>query len=726
MTQRVALLFVLIAGLSLMTDSCSKRESVTPPPEEIPENIVDTALMGVHRVPPKAQIEQEIDTLFGHERVDNYYWLRERENPDVVSYLEAENAYTDEVMKHAEKLKDELYDEMVGRIKETDLTVPVKRGDYYYYSRTEEGLEYKIHCRKKDSLEAPEQVILDVNKLAEGKAYTSLGVFEISPDQKLLAYGIDTTGDERYTLYVKNLETGELLSDTIPNISTSAVWANDNKTLFYSRPDDAWRPYKLFRHTLGTKPENDVMVYHEPDEFFWLRIARSKSQEYLFIVLSSQTSTEVRFLDANTPDGEFRLVSPRKKDVEYYVYHHGKSFYILTNDNAKNFKLMRVPISEPSMVNWKEVVPERDSVKLDTIDMYRDYLVLYERKNGLRQIRVRDFATKKGYTIDFPEPVYTVYEGENPDYNSDWLRFTYMSLVTPSSVYDYNMRTRERVLKKRQEVLGGYDPDNYQEERLFATAKDGARVPISIAYKKGMIRDGNNPLYLYGYGAYGISMDPYFSSNRISLLDRGFIIAFAHIRGGGEMGRRWYEAGKLLNKMNTFTDFIASAKYLIKEKYTNPKKLVISGGSAGGLLIGAVVNMQPDLFDVAIADVPFVDVVNTMLDPGLPLTVIEYDEWGNPAEEDYYNYIMQYSPYDNVKPQAYPNMLVVASLNDTRVQYWEPAKWVAKLRALKTDNNVLLLRTNMGAGHAGVSGRYSQIEEKAFEYAFILDMLNMD
>lgn len=703
--REVFLCSVLILAVGLVVFSCSGQVEVKP---------------------PVAKIEPKVDTLFGQERVDNYFWLRERDDPQVVDFLKAENTYTEAVMKHTEKLQDKLYKEMVARIKETDLSVPVRRDDYYYYFRTEEGKQYKIYCRKKGNLDAEEEILLDVNRLAQDKEYMYLGVYKVSPDHKLLAYAVDTIGSERYTLRVKNLETGELYPDVIDSVATSLAWANDNKTFFYTITDEAWRPYKLYRHMLGDDVKNNRLVFCEKDDAFFLDISKSKSMDYLFIHLESQTTSEVHYLDANKPVGKFKLVHPRQQDMEYTLYHHGNYFYIVTNDNAKNFKLMQAPISDPSKKGWREVIPHRDSVKLDGIEVFKNFMVLYERENGLKQIRIKDFATNQIHRVEFSEPVYTFWPGENPDYNSQLLRFTYMSLITPSSVYDYNMKTKKRELKKQKEVLGGYDPDQYQSERIFATAGDGTPIPISMVYRKGMVnKDGSNPLYLYGYGAYGISMDPYFSSNRLSLLDRGFIFAIAHVRGGGEMGRYWYDDGKLLHKKNTFTDFIATSEHLIAEKYTSSDRLVIDGASAGGLLIGAVINMRPELFCAVIADVPFVDLVNTMLDPNIPLTVIEYEEWGNPHQKDYYDYMLSYSPYDNVEARDYPHMLILAGLNDTRVQYWEPAKWTAKLRTMKTDNNRLLLKTNMGAGHGGVSGRYDRIKEIAFEYAFVLDVLGM-
>ncbi len=676
--------------------------------------------------PPVAMVEPRVDTMFGVEMVDNYFWLRDdsRSKPEVLDYLKAENAYTEAVMYHTEQLQTDLYNEMLGRIKETDLSVPVQRDDYFYYSRTEEGKQYDIYCRKKGSLEAAEEILLDVNRLAEGHDFLGLGTYEISPDHKLLAYSTDTAGNERYTLRVKNLETGELFPDEISKMSGSAEWANDNRTLFYTVPDDSWRTHKLYRHTLGQE-EEDVLIHHEPDDAFWMHISGSMSMKYLLIYIGSQTSSEVRYLDADNPFGEFSLVHTRETKHEYQVHHHGDMFYIVTNDSARNFRLMQTPVSAPAKKNWREVIPHRDSVKLDRVVMFKDFMVLSEREDGLRQLRVMEFSSSEAHRIEMPEPVYACYPGENIDFGSGALRFVYQSFTTPRSVYDYDMRTKERVLMKRKEVLGGFDPTQYQSERIYATAEDGTRIPISLVYKKGVKLDGTSPLYLNGYGAYGISMDPYFSSNRLSLLDRGFIYARAHIRGGGEMGRYWYEDGRLLNKKNTFTDFIACGEYLISQKYTSHDKLVINGGSAGGLLIGAVVNMAPELCHIAVADVPFVDVMNTMLDASIPLTVIEYEEWGNPNTKEYFDYMMSYSPYDNVAAKAYPHMLITGGLNDTRVQYWEPAKWTATLRALKTDDNRLLLKTNMGAGHGGASGRYDYLREIALEYAFILDVLGV-
>ncbi len=675
--------------------------------------------------PPVAKVIPKVDTLNGEIRVDNYYWLREKSNPEVIKYLEDENNYTKAIMQHTEKFQQNLYKEMLGRIKETDLTVPAREGDYYYYSSTEEGKQYRIYCRKKGNLEAAEEILVDVNKLAVGHEYCALASLLVSPNQQLLAYTVDTTGGETYTLFIKDLNTGELLKDTIPDMSGSLEWANDNKTIYYSTLDETKRPYKLFRHTLGSNPKDDELIYHEKDQAYYLNISKTRSKAYLLMTLGSNTTTEVRYLKADNPAGEFKVIHPRQHEMEYYVSHHGDKFYICTNDNAKNFKLMETSVSNPSQKNWKEVIPHRDSVKIDGVDAFKNHMVVYEREKGLKQMRVVVFTNNQSHYVEFPEPAYTFWPGDNREYNTSLLRFTYMSLITPRSVYDYSMDTKTRDLKKQYEVLGGYDLNQYQSERVFATASDGTEIPISMVYKKGVVKNGSNPLYLYGYGAYGMSMDAGFSSNRLSMLDRGFIFAIAHIRGGGEMGRYWYDQGKLLNKKNTFTDFIACAEYLINENYTSSDKLVISGASAGGLLIGAMVNMRPDLFKAAIANVPFVDVINTMLDSSLPLTVTEYEEWGNPHDKKYYDYIKSYSPYDNVEAKNYPNMLITGGLNDSRVKYWEPAKMTAKLRALKTDNNILLLKTKMTAGHGGASGRYDYLKDVALRYAFILDLFGI-
>ncbi len=656
-------------------------------------------------------------------RVDNYFWLRNRSDPEVIAFLEAENRYTEEVMAPTKPLQENLYQEILGRIQETDVSVPVKRDDYFYYTRTEAGKAYSIQCRKRGSLEAPEEILLDANALAEGQKYFRLGNFAVSPDHRLLAYSTDLEGDETYTIQVKNLVTGELLPDRIANTYYTLEWANDNRTFFYTVLDETKRPYRAFRHELGVEP--DVLVYQEDDGRFSLGLGKTRSRRFVFIELASPLTSELRYLEAGDPRAEFRVMLPRRQDVEYDASHHGEYFYIRTNDRAKNFRLMRTEVGDPSSENWHEVIPARADVTIEGVDSFEDHLVIYERERGLETICIRDGMGGFSHYVDFPEPVYTVSAAGNAEYQTNLLRFNYTSLVTPTSVFDYDVRTRQRELKKQYEVRGGYDASQYQSERIFAKAPDGVEVPISLVYRRGFERNGSSPLLLYGYGAYGHSIDPRFSSDRLSLLDRGMIFAIAHIRGGAELGEVWHDQGKLLQKKNTFSDFIAGAEHLISERYTSPDRLAIMGGSAGGLLMGAVLNARPELFHAAIAKVPFVDTLNTMLDPTLPLTMSEYEEWGNPEEKQYYDYIRSYSPYDNVAPREYPTMLVTGGLNDPRVSYWEPAKWVAKLRELKKDSNVLLLKTNMGSGHFGPSGRYEGIKEVAFDYAFLLKSLGI-
>jgi oligopeptidase B len=676
--------------------------------------------------PPVAEIIPKLDIMQDEQRTDNYFWLRDKSNPKVIEYLEAENRYTEAVMKHTEPFQEQLYQELLGRIKETDLTVPEKLDDYFYYTRTETGKQYRIYCRKQGSLDAAEEILLDGNALAEGHDYMAIGAYEVSPNHQLLAYAINTTGDEKFTLRVKNLSTGELLPDEVPNIYYGVEWANDNQTLFYTTLDDTKRPYKLHRHKLGSDSQEDALVYHETDESFYLHLGKTRSNAYLLMNLESNNTSEVHYLEADDPTGDFKVFQPRRREVEYSVEHHSDRFLIVTNVDAKNFKLIEAPVDAPSEANWKEVISHREAVKLDGVSPFQNHLVVYERENGLKQIRIFDLVTNEVHSVDFPEPVYTFWGGGNREFNTNILRFHYSSFITPNSVFDYNMDAKTRELKKQEEVLGEYDPSRYESQRIFAEAADGTEVPVSLVYKKGMTQDGNNPLLLIGYGSYGISIDPNFASNGLSLLDRGFIVAIAHIRGGGEMGRPWYESGKLLNKKSTFTDFITCAEHLIAENYTTSDKLVIQGGSAGGLLMGAVMNIRPELFKAVLAHVPFVDALNTMLDASIPLTVIEYEEWGNPNEKPYYDYIRSYSPYDNIEAKNYPNLLVTAGLNDPRVHYWEPAKWTAKLRASKTDSNRILLKTEMGSGHGGPSGRYDALKETAFEYAFILDVLGIE
>jgi oligopeptidase B len=675
--------------------------------------------------PPVARSVPRVHTVHGESRIDEYFWLRNREDPEVLAHLEAENRYTDTVMRHTEGLQERLYQELRGRIKESDLSVPTREDGWLYYSRTEAGAQYPIFCRRRDEV-APEEVLLDLNQLAAGHAYFRMGAFEVSPDHRLLAYSADTTGAESFTLFVKDLATGALFAESIEGTSPTAAWANDSRTLFYILLDDVRRPSRLFRHTVGTTPTGDVLVHHEPDDAFFLDIHRTRSRRYLVLEAASHSTSEARYLRADEPAGELRVVEPRRHGVEYAVTHHGERFYIVTNDGAPNFRLVAAPVEQPGREHWTPALPYRPEVRLDAAEAFERHLVLWERRDGLRQLRVLELATGQEHLVSFPEPVYTVRPNENPEFETSVFRFSYTSLVTPNSVVDYDLAARTWTVRKQTEVLGGYDPSGYRSERLFATAPDGTRVPISLVYRLPLARDGCRPLLLQGYGSYGYSFDPAFSSNILSLLDRGWVAAIAHIRGGEEMGRPWYENGKLMHKRNTFTDFIAAAEHLVAEGYTAPDRLAINGGSAGGLLMGVVTNLRPELFRAVVAEVPFVDVVNTMLDASLPLTVIEYDEWGNPNDPSYYEYIRSYSPYDNVTSKDYPHILVTAGLNDPRVAYWEPAKWTARLRARKTDRNRLLLRTNMGAGHGGASGRYDHLREVAFKYAFLIDVVGGD
>ncbi|WP_414575468.1 S9 family peptidase [Anabaena sp. CCY 9402-a] len=675
--------------------------------------------------PPVADKQPQVLELHGDRRLDNYFWLRDIDNPKVVAYLDAENAYTTAMMQHTETLQTQLYDEMLSRIQETDLSVPYRKDNYYYYSRTEAGKAYRIYCRKQGSLDAPEEVLLDENELAAGHDFFELGVFDISPNHQILAYSFDTSGSERYTLFFLDLITRQFYPETIADTYFSFCWANDNQTGFYTKIDTANRPCQLFRHTLGTSTESDELIYHEPDEAYALYVDNTRSQAYILMTLRSSITTEVHYLDANNPRSDFQIIYPRDPGIEYDVDHHSDYFYIVTNEVATNFKLVKTPLTAIAKDNWQTVIPHREDVLLSGISLFANHLVIYERKDGLQTARVQNLSTDDESNIIFPEPTYAFSEGSNPEFNTTILRFNYTSLITPPSVFDYDMETQERELKKQTQVLGGYDLTQYRSEWLMATAEDGTQVPISIVYKQGIKKDGKNPLLLTGYGSYGASYPASFSSTRLTLLDRGVVFAIAHIRGGEEMGRKWYENGKFLHKNNTFTDFIACAEYLINEGWTANTHLAITGGSAGGLLMGAVINLRPDLFQVVVANVPFVDVVSTILDTSLPLSAMEWEEWGNPNDPVYYDYMKSYSPYDNVAAQDYPDLLITAGLNDSRVKYWEPAKWTAKLRELKTDNNILLLKTNMDAGHSGASGRYESLKELAFEYAFILDRLGL-
>lgn len=674
--------------------------------------------------PPIAKIEPRILSLHGDTRTDNYFWLRERANPEVMAYLEAENLYTSAVMESTEPLQEQLYQELLGYLKETDQSAPEKRADYYYYERTETGKAYPIYCRKHGSLDAAEEILLDQNLLAEGSDFCQLGVFQVSPDHQLLAYSVDLSGAETFTLYIKDLATGQLLPDQIPNTYYSLAWASDNRTFFYTILDEAKRPYQLYRHTLGTDPRDDALLYHETDVMYNMFLHQSRSKAYILVYLRQSVTSEWRYLPADEPMGQFRVLQPRQHGLEYLVDHRGDEFYILTNAEAENFRVMTAPTANPAKSEWRELIPHRPAVKVDELLVFQDHLVLFERESGLPQIQVVRLPDMTSHYVEFSEPAYTIWPQGNREFQTAQLRFGYSSLVTPPSTFDYELNDRTRDLKKQEEIPG-YDPAQYQSERIFATAPDGVRVPISLVYKKGLVKDGRSPLLMHGYGAYEASMDAYFASRRLCLLERGFIFAIPHIRGGGEMGRHWYEQGKLLHKRNSFTDFIACAEHLIAEKYTSAGKLVAFGRSAGGLLMGAVTNMRPDLFRVIVAGVPFVDALTTMLDASIPLTTSEYEEWGNPTDPTYYAYIKSYSPYDNLEAKAYPHLLATAGLNDPRVQYWEPAKWVARLRALKTDQNVLLFKTEMSAGHSGPSDRYAYLREWAFTYAFILDRLEI-
>lgn len=674
--------------------------------------------------PPIARTKPHTTVLHGDTRADDYFWLRDREDPGTLPYLEAENAYTQEIMSGAESLQAKLYSEMLGRIKQTDLTVPVKRDNYFYYTRTEEGKQYPIYCRKHGSVEAEEEVLLDGNALAEGQKYFQVGVFNPSPNHRLLAYSTDLSGDEVFTIRVLDLETGKLLADEIPNTTYALEWANDNSTFFYTVLDHAKRPFQVYRHALGEL--RDHLIFHEEDQRFEVDLSKTSSRAYILINSASPLTTEMYCLEANEPGGAFRIVLPRVHQTEYDFTHHGDSFFIRTNDGANTFRVVEVPAEDPSKAKWKEVLPARPNVTVESVNAFAGHLVFEERELGLTRIRIRSFENGETHFVEFPEPVYSVAFAGNAEYETKLLRFTYTSLVTPHSVFDYDMNTRERELKKQQPVLGGYDPSQYQSERIYATAPDGVQVPISLVYKKGFASNGGAPMLLYGYGSYGISTDPNFGSDRLSLLNRGVIYAIAHVRGGGDLGKPWHEDGRLLKKKNTFTDFIACAEALIDGGYTSPDRLAMEGRSAGGLLVGAVANMRPDLFAVVLAGVPFVDALNTMLDASLPLTVGEYEEWGNPQEQEFYDYIKSYAPYENVCTRRYPAMLVTAGLNDPRVPYWEAAKWVAKLRALKQDDHVILLKTQMGSGHFGSSGRYEYLKETAFRYAFLLSALKIE
>jgi oligopeptidase B len=699
--------FVLIIALavSVLSNHCVNAQDDTP-------------------VPPVARREVKTTEMHGHKLLDPYFWLREKESKEVIRYLNEENRYCEAMMKDTVDLQKTLFEEMKSRIRETDLSVPEKIGQYYYYSRTEEGKQYRIHCRKLAEENALEEIIFDENKYAEGKPYFAVGALKISPDHNILAYSVDYSGAEKFELHFLNLNTAMEFTETIASTTYGVTWAEDNKTVFYTLVDDTGRADRIMRHRLGADIASDTLVYQEKDGQFWTGVGKTRDRRFIIISSSSSTSSEVRFVDAKTPDKEFQLFRAREKGVEYGIIHHGEHFYILTNENAINFKIMKTHESKISKENWQTFIEHREDVLIDDIDAFTAHIVVSEREQGLQKLRFFDVKSGQFKPISFSEAVYSVDLDANPEFDTNIVRYRYTSLTTPESVFDYNLDTGEAELKKQYEVLGSFKSSDYISERIYAIAKDGVKIPISLVHRKDQHK-GVAPLYLTGYGSYGSSFDPYFSSIRLSLLDRGFTYAIAHVRGGQEMVRAWYDNGKLLKKKNTFTDFIACAEHLIANNYTDSNHLVTNGGSAGGLLMGAVVNMRPDLFKLVIADVPFVDVINTMSDPSLPLVREEYEEWGNPAEKEYFEYMLSYSPYDNVKAQDYPVMLVTAGLNDPRVSYWEPAKFVAKLRATKTDKNELLLKTNMDAGHAGASGRYDYLKEIAFEYAFIFKHLNI-
>jgi len=678
---------------------------------------------------PVAEKKAHWRDIHGDKVLDNYYWMYDYfgKGPDstkAVNYLEAENAYLDATMSSTKNFQADLFTEMKARIKEKDESVPVFKNGYYYYSRTEDGKQYYKYCRKKGTLDAKEEVLLDVDQMAEGHSYYSASGFDVSDDNKLLAFGVDLVSRRQYTIHVKNLVTGEILKDAIPNTQGDPCWAADNKTIFYtSKNPVTLLSEKIQRHTLGTDPSTDALVYEETDKSNYIGVGKSKNNKYIFIVSQATMSSEYRMIDAAKPNDSFKVFQPRMKDVLYSVIPLADKFLILTNkDDAKNFKLMECSLGKTDASNWKELIPVRNDVLIQSVEEFKDFIVINERKDGLVKLRIRSLKDNAEHYLDFGEPAYAANFGANPEYNSTTLRYGYTSLTTPSSVYDYNLVSKVKTLKKQQEVLGGYNSTDYVTERFYATAKDGTKVPISLVYKKGFKKDGTSPLLLYGYGSYGASMDATFSSTRLSLLNRGFVYAIAHIRGGEEMGRLWYENGKLMKKINTFTDFIDCGKFLVAEKYTSTKHLYAMGGSAGGLLMGAIVNMAPELWNGIIAQVPFVDVVNTMLDESIPLTTNEFDEWGNPKNKDAYFYMKSYSPYENVEKKNYPNILVSTGLHDSQVQYFEPAKWVAKLRDMKTDKNILLLKTNMEYGHGGASGRFDYLKDVALNYAFLFTL----
>jgi len=677
--------------------------------------------------PVAAKIHTE-RSLQGGVLTDDYAWLRQKESPEVIAYLNAENAYTADVMQPTKPLQEKLYQEMLSHLKQTDEGVPFPRGGFFYYSRTQEGKQYPILCRRKGSLSAPEQIILDVNQLAEGQKFMSLGDTAISDDGKLLAFTTDNVGFRQYTLHIKNLESGEVFTDNAPRIG-SVAWAADNKTLFYTQEDEVEkRQYRIYRHALGTDAAKDPVIYEEKDERFNLNVDRTRSRKYLLLTIGSHTTTEVRYLAADQPAGEWQTIAPRADNVEYYADERHGTFYIRANDTARTFRLVTAPVAPNTKAQWKEILPARTEIALEGVDLFEDFWVVEERVQGLPTMRIINFSEGASHDIEFPDPTYSAGPQNNAEFDTHVFRYAYQSLTTPNSVYDYDVKTHASTLLKRTEIPGGFDPANYKSERGFATAADGTKIPISVVYRKDKkTADGGNPLYVYGYGSYGYSLPISFNGSRLSLLDRGVVLAYAHIRGGGELGQPWHDAGRMMNKLNTFTDFISCVEFLTANKFGAKDKVAIEGGSAGGLLMGAVTNLRPDLFRVVVSHVPFVDVMNTMLDPSLPLTVPEYEEWGNPNDKAAFQYMRSYSPYDNLKASAkYPAILVKTSLHDSQVMYWEPAKYVAKLRTVDSSPNIVLLECNMNAGHGGASGRYDYLKETAFDYAFILWQLGVE
>ena len=733
--RRLLTTLLLLAPLACAADATLPRTDTARPDRPTIEPRAAEPLR-----PPVATRRPIQTTLHGDTLVDEYAWMRQRDNPEVTAHLRRENAYAEAVMAHARPLRERLYSEILARIKQTDLSVPYRKDDWYYYSRTVEGLNYPILARKQGSLDAAEQVMLDLNELAKGKEYLNLGATEVSPDHKLLAYGVDFTGAELYDVFIKDLATGETRGPVLTGIAGGLEWAHDNQTLFYSRRDASMRPHQIWRHLLGTETAQDVLVFDEPDPLYFAFATKTLDEQVILFGSFGKTSSEWRFVPAGQPASELKLIAPRRAKVQYYPDHHprgpadpegddGGTLFILTDENAPNFKIVTAPASNPAPENWKDYVPHDPEVFIDGFEIFRDHIVLSERRGGFTSARILalapDGSIAGSSAIEMPEQVATISAGQNAEFDTTTFRFSYTSYLTPQSIYDVDMNSGAKTLLKQQEVLGGYNPADYETGVTWATASDGTRIPISYVHRKGISQGDASPMFLYGYGSYGASEDPFFSSSRLPILDRGVIFATAHVRGGGEMGRHWKEQGRLGNKMNTFTDFIACAEHLIAEGRTSPDKLAIAGGSAGGLLIGAVLNMRPDLFKAAVADVPFVDVINTMMDPTIPLTTFEYEEWGNPADAEAYGWMRAYSPYDNVKAQEYPDILILAGLNDPRVAYWEPAKWAAKLRQVKQGDSLVILKTNMEVGHGGASGRYEAIRELAWEYAFVLDRLGV-